>query len=123
MDPVTVAKEMSKAIERARSGGGPTFLEMKTYRYRGHSMSDAQHYRTKAEVEEYKKIDPISQVLTVIKDNKYASDAQIKEIDARVKKLVIECEKFADESDYPPVNQLYDMVYDQKDYPFVQHKI
>lgn len=123
MDPVTVAKEMSKAIERARSGGGPTFLEMKTYRYRGHSMSDAQHYRTKEEVEEYKKIDPISQVLATIKENKYATDAQIKEIDTRVKKLVSECEKFAEESDYPPVNQLYDMVYDQEDYPFVQHKI
>ena len=96
---------------------------MKTYRYRGHSMSDAQHYRTKEEVEEYKKIDPISQVLATIKENKYATDAQIKEIDTRVKKLVSECEKFAEESDYPPVNQLYDMVYDQEDYPFVQHKI
>ena len=52
MDPVSVAKEVDKAIERARTGGGPTFLEMKTYRYRGHSMSDAQHYRTKDEVAE-----------------------------------------------------------------------
>ncbi|WP_086476646.1 MULTISPECIES: pyruvate dehydrogenase (acetyl-transferring) E1 component subunit alpha [Arenibacter] len=123
MDPVTVAQEMSKAIERARSGEGPTFLEMKTYRYRGHSMSDAQSYRTKEEVEEYKKIDPITQVLEVIKENKYASDEEIKEIDTRVKDLVKECEKFADESDYPPISQIYDMVYEQEDYPFVQHKI
>ncbi len=123
MDPVKVAEEMSKAIERARSGGGPTFLEMKTYRYRGHSMSDAQHYRTKEEVEEYKKIDPISQMLQVIKENKYASDEEIKKIDDRVKELVSECEKFAEESDYPPTQQLYDMVYDQEDYPFLQHKL
>ena len=123
MNPVTVAQEMSKAIERARSGGGPTFLEMKTYRYRGHSMSDAQHYRTKDEVEEYKKIDPITQVLDVIKENKYATDEDIQKIDKKVKDMVKECEKFAEESDYPPVNQLYDMVYEQEDFPFVQHKL
>ena len=108
MDPVKVAKEMSKAIERARSGDGPTFLEMKTYRYRGHSMSDAQHYRTKDEVEEYKKIDPITQVIEMIIEKKYATEEEIKEIDKRVKELVSECEKFAEESAYPPVKQLYD---------------
>ena len=122
MDPVTVAQEMEKAIERARSGGGPTFLEMKTYRYRGHSMSDAQHYRTKDEVEAYKKIDPINQVLDVIMENEYATEEEIKEIDKRVKDRVKECEKFAEESEYPPVQQLYDVVYAQEDYPFVHHK-
>jgi pyruvate dehydrogenase E1 component alpha subunit len=54
MNPVKVAEAMTEAIERARRGDGPTFLEMKTYRYRGHSMSDAQLYRSKDEVEEYK---------------------------------------------------------------------
>ncbi|MFI2741989.1 pyruvate dehydrogenase (acetyl-transferring) E1 component subunit alpha [Zhouia sp. PK063] len=123
MNPVKVAEAMSEAIERARSGGGPTFLEMKTYRYRGHSMSDAQHYRTKDEVEEYKKIDPITQVLDVIKDKKYATDEEIKVIDKRVKDLVKECEKFAEESPYPDKNVMYDVVYEQKDYPFIQHKL
>lgn len=123
MDPKKVAEEMHKAIQRARSGGGPTFLEMKTYRYRGHSMSDAQHYRTKEEVEEYKKIDPITQVLEVITDKKYATEEQIKEINDRVKEKVKECEKFAEESDYPPVEQLYDVVYEQEDYPFLPHKL
>ena len=123
MDPASVAKEVDKAIERARTGGGPTFLEMKTYRYRGHSMSDAQHYRTKDEVEEYKKIDPITQVKDVILEKNYASEDDIKEIDKQVKERVLECEKFAEESDYPPVQQLYDMVYEQKDYPFLQHKL
>lgn len=98
MDPKKVAEEMSKAIERARTGGGPTFLEMKTYRYRGHSMSDAQHYRTKEEVEEYKRIDPITQVKDVILDKKYATEEELKEIDNQVKEKVKECEKFAEES-------------------------
>ncbi|MCL5245008.1 pyruvate dehydrogenase (acetyl-transferring) E1 component subunit alpha [Cellulophaga sp. 20_2_10] len=123
MNPVTVAEEVSKAVERARSGGGPTFLEIKTYRYRGHSMSDAQHYRTKAEVEEYKKIDPITQVLEVIRDKKYATEDEIAEMGKEVKRMVKECEEFAESSDYPPVSQLYDMVYEQKDFPFVQHKL
>lgn len=86
-------------------------------------MSDAQHYRTKAEVEEYKKIDPISQVLDVIKEKKYAKDEEIKLINDRVKQRVKECEQFAEESEYPPVNQLYDVVYEQEDYPFLQHKL
>ncbi len=85
-------------------------------------MSDAQHYRTKDEVEEYKKIDPISQVLEVIRDKNYASEDEIKVVDKKVKDLVLECQKFAEDSDYPPINQLYDVVYDQEDYPFVQHK-
>ncbi len=123
MDPAAVAKEVDKAVERARTGGGPTFLEMKTYRYRGHSMSDAQHYRTKEEVEEYKKIDPITQVKDVILEKGYATEDQIKEIDARVKDLVKECEKFAEESDFPPIEQMYDTVYEQEDYPFLQHKL
>jgi pyruvate dehydrogenase E1 component alpha subunit len=123
MDPSIVAKEMDKAIERARTGGGPTFLEMKTYRYRGHSMSDAQHYRTKEEVEEYKKIDPITQVKDVILEKKYATEDDLKTIDKRVKQLVSECEKFAEESDFPPIEQLYTTVYEQEDYPFLQHKL
>lgn len=122
MNPVKVAEALSEAIDRARRGDGPTFLEMKTYRYRGHSMSDAQHYRTKEEVEEYKKIDPITQVLDVIKKNNYATEKEIEAIDKRVKDLVNECEKFAEESAYPEISQLYDVVYEQKDYPFLSHK-
>lgn len=123
MNPVTVAKGVYEAIERARKGDGPTFLEIKTYRYRGHSMSDAQKYRTKDEVEEYKKIDPITQVLDVIKEKKYATDEEIAAIDKKVKDLVKECEKFAEESPYPEKNVMYDAVYEQKDYPFLPHKL
>ena len=123
MNPVAVAKAMDKAISHARSGKGPYFLEMKTYRYRGHSMSDAQKYRTKAEVAEYKKIDPISQVLKVIQDKKYLNDEQIQEINEDVKARVAECEKCADESPYPKKEQLYDMVYEQENYPFLKHRL
>ena len=123
MNPVSVAKALDEAIARARKGGGPTFLEMKTYRYRGHSMSDAQHYRTKDEVNEYKKIDPITQVKDVILEKKYASADDLSVIDKRVKALVAECEKFAEESPYPEKSLMYDAVYEQEDYPFLQHKL
>ena len=123
MNPIKVAEAMHEAMERARRGDGPTFLEMKTYRYRGHSMSDAQLYRTKDEVEEYKKIDPITQVLDIIKENNYATAEEIEVMDKRVADLVAECEKFADESPFPEVQQLYDVVYDQENYPFIPHKL
>lgn len=86
-------------------------------------MSDAQHYRTKEEVEEYKKIDPITQILDIIKDKNYAAEAEIEAIDQRVKDLVEECEKFAEESPYPDANVMYDVVYDQENYPFLPHKL
>ena len=86
-------------------------------------MSDAQHYRTKDEVADYKKIDPITKVKEIILKNKYSSQKQLDEIDLRVKDLVNECEKFAEESSYPEKNLMYDAVYEQKDYPFLKHKI
>lgn len=123
MNPVKVAEAVDEAVQRARRGDGPTFLEMKTYRYRGHSMSDAQHYRTKEEVEEYKKIDPITQVLDIITEKGYASDDEIKAINKRVSDLVKECEEFAENSPYPEKNIMYDAVYEQSDYPFLPHKL
>ena len=121
MNPVKVAEAMDEAITRARTGG-PSFLELKTYRYRGHSMSDAQKYRTKEEVAEYQKIDPITQVLDTIKEQNYATDQEIAEIDKRVKDRVEECQKFAEESPFPDKNVMYDVVYDQENYPFLSHK-
>ena len=86
-------------------------------------MSDAQHYRTKDEVEEYKKIDPILQVKKILLEKKYASKNEIEKIDSRVKEKIKECEKFAEESPYPEKNVLYDAVYEQKNYPFLKHKL
>ena len=120
MNPVKVAEALDEAIERARSNKGPTLLEMKTYRYRGHSMSDAQHYRTKDEVNEYQKIDPINTTLEFIKENKYASDKEIEAINQEVKETIADAIKFAEESPFPVKQDLYDSVYEQEDYPFIK---
>jgi pyruvate dehydrogenase E1 component alpha subunit len=85
-------------------------------------MSDAQKYRTKDEVDEYRKIDPITQVLDIILEKKYATEDEVKVWDKEVKNKVAECQKFAEESAFPEVQQLYDMVYEQEDYPFLKHR-
>ncbi len=123
MNPEIVAKEMDEAIARARRGDGPTFLELRTYRYRGHSMSDAHHYRSKEEVAKKQEEDPILYVLNKIYENKWATEAEIKAIDQGVKERVLECEKFAEDSPYPDKSVMYDVVYDQENYPFLPHKL
>ncbi|MGO3182695.1 MAG: pyruvate dehydrogenase (acetyl-transferring) E1 component subunit alpha [Aequorivita sp.] len=123
MKPEVVAKEMDEAIKRARRGDGPTFLELRTYRYRGHSMSDAQHYRTKEEVAKKQEEDPITYVLHQLYENKWATEDDVKEIEKRVKDKVSECEKFADESPYPEKSLMFDAVYEQEDYPFLSDKL
>lgn len=115
-----VHEAMDKAMEHARSGNGPYLLEMRTYRYRGHSMSDPQKYRTKEEVEQYKAQDPIEKVLTTIKKKKYATDAEIEAIEERVKALVEESVQFAEDSPFPEVHELYNDVYMQADYPYIK---
>lgn len=110
---------IERAVRRAREGEGPTLLEIKTYRYKGHSMSDPAKYRTKEEVEEYKERDPISQVLKTIRDNKFASDEEIEAIDNRVKAQVDEAVQFAEESPWPEEDEVYKDVYVQEDYPFI----
>ena len=119
MDPVVVAESVKEAVDRARKGDGPTFLEMKTYRYKGHSMSDAQKYRTKDEVAEYQKIDPITKVLDMIKKNKWASDKEIQTIQDQVKATVKEAVDFAESSPFPPNDSLYQNVY-AEEYPFIK---
>ncbi len=108
-----------RAIEHCRSGEGPYLLNIETYRYKGHSMSDPQKYRSKEEVQEYKDQDPISQVLSTIKKNKYLTDAGIKKIQDKVKKDVEAAVKFAEESPMPDASELYEDVYIQTDYPYV----
>ena len=120
MHPEDVYPAIQEAVDRARSGGGPTLLEVRTYRYKGHSMSDAQKYRTKEEVARYQEIDPIKQILGVILDKKYASQEQIDEIDLRVKKKVKECVDFAENSPFPDKEELWKHIYIQEDYPFIK---
>lgn len=110
---------VSKAAERARSGGGPTFLEFRTYRYKGHSMSDPAKYRTKEEVEEYKMQDPIEQVKKTMLEKKFITEDEIKVLDKEIKARVMESVKFAEESPWPEASEAYTDNYVEDDYPFV----
>jgi len=120
MDPVAVHNAMDEAVSRARRGEGPTFLEMRTYRYKGHSMSDPAKYRSKEEVEEYKAKDPIESVKETILRKKYANEAWFEEINEKVKAIVDESVRFAEESPLPEAQELYTDVYAQGDYPFIR---
>ena len=111
---------IEEAVARARRGDGPSFLEMKTYRYKGHSMSDAQTYRTKDEVKEFQRQDPIEKVLETLKANKWIDDKKIEEVENRVKELVEESVRFAEESPYPDADELYKDVYAEPNYPFIE---
>ncbi len=122
MDPLEVANEVKEAVEHARRGNGPSLLELKTYRYKGHSMSDAQKYRTREEVAGYQKTDPISVIRAEILKKNYANEKQLKEIDDRVKQVVNNAVTFAEESEFPTVEDLYNTVYIQEGYPFIKEK-
>ena len=119
MSVEAVHHAMAEAGERARKGGGPTLLELRTYRYKGHSMSDPQKYRTKEELEEYKQRDPIEQVRSIILKKKWSSEEDLKEIDKKIKARVQECVDFAEESDWPPASDAYTDVYAEENYPFI----
>ena len=119
MSPEAVHEAVARAVKRARAGEGPTLLEIKTYRYKGHSISDPQKYRTKDEVEEYKQKDPIEAVLKTIMDNKFATMDEINAINDRVNAQVEESVKFAEESPWPADDELLKDVYVQEDYPFI----
>ena len=110
---------VANAAERARAGEGPTLLEFRTYRYKGHSMSDPQKYRTKEEVDEYKKRDPIEVVRGVILERKFASEKDLESIENKVNAQVEDSVKFAEESNYPDPKEALTDIYTQPDYPFV----
>jgi pyruvate dehydrogenase E1 component alpha subunit len=119
MSAEAVHEGVARAVKRAREGGGPTLLEIKTYRYKGHSISDPQKYRTKEEVEEYKQRDPIQQVLNTILAKKYASQEELNAIDKRVADKVAAAVKFAEESPWPDNSEVLKDVYVDKHYPFI----
>ncbi|MCS7004700.1 MAG: pyruvate dehydrogenase (acetyl-transferring) E1 component subunit alpha [Cytophagales bacterium] len=110
---------VSEAAERARKGEGPTLLEFRTYRYRGHSMSDPAKYRTKEEVEEYKQQDPIEKVKRTILENKFADEAYFEAVEAKIKKQIEEAVKFAEESPFPTPDEIFKDVYAEPNYPFI----
>ncbi|HWH63993.1 MAG TPA: pyruvate dehydrogenase (acetyl-transferring) E1 component subunit alpha, partial [Ginsengibacter sp.] len=93
MDPEAVHEGVARAVKRARDNGGPTLLEVKTYRYKGHSMSDPAKYRSKEEMEEYKLQDPVETSLAKLKNDFGVSDDEIEAINERVKAEVEESVK------------------------------
>jgi pyruvate dehydrogenase E1 component subunit alpha len=108
MDVVAVREAGREAMEHARTGKGPFILEMKTYRYRGHSMSDPAKYRTRDEVDDVRAHnDPIKRCEQRIKDDGYASDEDLKAIDKDIKRIVKEAAEFAQESAEPAPEELY----------------
>jgi pyruvate dehydrogenase E1 component alpha subunit len=119
MTPEIVHEGVARAVKRARDGEGPTLLEMKTYRYRGHSVSDPQKYRTKDEVEEYKDQDPIIKVRKTILENNFATEAALQEIDDKINVIVEASVKFAEDSPWPDDNEVLKDVYIDQNYPFI----
>lgn len=119
MSPESVHNGVLRAVNRAREKGGPTLLEIKTYRYKGHSMSDPQKYRTKEELEEYKEKDPIEHVQKMLTSQFKVTEAEIEAIVERVRAEVEESVKFAEESPWPDDSELLKDVYVQADYPFI----
>ena len=112
MDVLAVRDAAAEAAEHARTGKGPFILEMKTYRYRGHSMSDPAKYRTRDEVDEVRKTrDPIDHIEEMLEKEGYADEATLKAIDAEVKRIVADAAEFARTSPEPDPKELYTDVY------------
>lgn len=119
MTPENVHEHVSRAVKRAREGDGPTLLELKTYRYKGHSISDPQKYRTKEEVEEYREQDPLIKVRNKILVSNFASAADLDQIDQKINLIVEESVRFAEESPWPDDSELLKDVYVDANYPFI----
>ena len=109
MNVLTVYEATRRAVERARKGGHPTLLEVRTYRYMGHSMSDPLHgvYRTKDEVEEQKKKDPITQLAEKLKEEKVIDQSALDAMDGEIHGVVEAAVKFADDSPDPDPAELF----------------
>ena len=120
MRPEAVHEAITKAAAHIRSGKGPYFLEIKTYRYKGHSVSDPATYRTKDELNDYKGKDPVKMTEAKMLKDKIATEEEIKAIKDMIKAEIDEATKFAEESDYPDGSGLYEDNYVQEDYPYIK---
>ena len=111
MDIRKVRDTFADAFQRARKDKKPTFVEVKTYRYRGHSMSDPGKYRSKEEVEKWQEQDPIARFGLTLLNDKFAKPADLEAIDKNVMLQVDECIKFGEESPWPPPEYMYEDIY------------
>jgi TPP-dependent pyruvate/acetoin dehydrogenase alpha subunit len=115
MDVLAVHEAARKAVEYARSGSGPYFIEAMTYRYRGHSMADPELYRTKAEIEESKRRDPIDRLKRHMIDDGMLDEVRFEAIEARAGGVVDEAIAFADASPQPPISSLFNHITEEGD--------
>ncbi|MCC7534193.1 MAG: pyruvate dehydrogenase (acetyl-transferring) E1 component subunit alpha [Bacteroidia bacterium] len=120
MLPENVHEAILEATDRARKGEGPTLLDIRTYRYRGHSMSDPAKYRTKEEVEAYKKQDPIEVVKETMLKNKFADEKWFDELETKVEEIIQDSVDFSENSPWPTEESLWEDIYAQHDYPFIK---
>lgn len=119
MNPEAVHEAVARAAQHIRSGNGPYFLEVKTYRYRGHSVSDPAKYRTKEELEEYRAKDPVGMMQHRIVSEGIATEAEVNKIIEDINQEIEDAMEFAENSPYPLPSELYDHNYTQEDYPFI----
>ena len=114
MDVIAVHEAAKEAAEYVRAGNGPIILEMETYRYRGHSMSDPAKYRTKEEVEKFKQEeDPIERMKARLINEKFATEEGLKALDKKIREQVKEVEQFAKDSPFPDASELFTDIYNE----------
>ena len=109
---------VSRAAQRARSGEGPSLLEFRTYRYKGHSMSDPGKYRTKEEVEDYKQRDPLERVRHTVLTSQFATEAELDALEEKINNIVEESVRFAEESPFPDPQEAMTEIYVEDGYAF-----
>jgi pyruvate dehydrogenase E1 component alpha subunit len=120
MSPEAVYEAITRAAAHIRAGNGPYYLEIRTYRYKGHSVSDPAKYRTKEEVQSYQDRDPLKVTEDKILDNKIATEEEIQAIKDAVKAEVEAAVAFAEASEYPDPSELFTDNYVEPDYPFIR---
>jgi pyruvate dehydrogenase E1 component alpha subunit len=120
MTPESVHEAIAKAAAHIRSGAGPYYLEIRTYRYKGHSVSDPGSYRTREELKSYQDIDPLKITEDKILQLGFATEAEMESIKDAVKAEIDEAEAFADASPYPDASELYTDNYAEPNYPFMK---
>jgi pyruvate dehydrogenase E1 component alpha subunit len=118
MDAFSVYEKFKEVAKDVRENSNPWFLEVRTYRYRGHSMSDPQNYRSKEEMEDFRSFDPIERLKDYIFKKKLATAADIEVIDERIEKEVLDSIDFAENSPFPDLGDLYKHVYVEDDFPW-----
>ena len=112
MDVMAVKAAGEKAVAHCRAGKGPYILEVKTYRYRGHSMSDPAKYRTREEVQKVREqSDPIEHVRELLLTGKHATEDDLKAIDKEIKEVVNQAAEFSKESPEPSLDELWTDIY------------